>query len=81
MAQLYTKPSQWWGNKAEIRGSSELSADDQSVVRELLYSLRCCGKRPCGKGDVTDRLFETGRRSLSRDINVVRLIRSMRLLE
>jgi len=43
--------------------------------------MRCRGKNVCGRGDITDRLFAVGRQSLARDINLVRLVRSMRVME
>ena len=41
----------------------------------------CRGKKICARGDITDRLFETGRRSLTHELNIVRIIRNQRMFE
>lgn len=41
-----------------------------------------CGKsRIFGKGDLTDRLFDSGRRTLTRELNVLRIVRNLRIVE
>ena len=35
----------------------------------------------CGKGDRTDRLFNFGRKTLNKELSVLRLVRSMRMIE
>ena len=35
----------------------------------------------CAKGDRTDRLFNFGRRTLIKELSVLRLVRSMRVIE
>ena len=43
--------------------------------------ISCCGRRICTKGDVTDRMFEIGRRNLTHELNLVRMIRNQRMFE
>ena len=43
--------------------------------------ISCCGGRSCTRGDVTDRMFEIGRRTLTHELNVVRMIRNQRIFE
>lgn len=43
--------------------------------------MRCCGRRCCGRGDLTDRWFEIGRKTLVRELCVQRLICTMRAIE
>mmetsp|Transcript_30479 Transcript_30479/g.40549 ORF Transcript_30479/g.40549 Transcript_30479/m.40549 type:complete len:103 (+) Transcript_30479:119-427(+) len=82
VSHLYKKPSTYWETKEDIKGPRELNADDQSVSMELCQNLFCCGRKCCcGSGDMTDKLFTVGRESLARDLNIVRLIRSLRVVE
>jgi len=48
---------------------------------ELCQKISCCGAPCCKGGDVTDRLFRVGRDSLTREINVIKLVRSLRIVE
>ena len=64
-----------------IEGDSKFKAKDQSVSREFCQSLHCFGKRCFNGGDLTDKMFAAGRESLARDINLIRIIRSLRFLE
>jgi len=43
--------------------------------------VRCRRKQLCGRGDQTDRFFSLGRDSLARDVNLVRIVRSLRVLD
>lgn len=51
------------------------------MTQELCHSMRV-GKKPCcGNSDRTDKWFIAGRRKLMNELNVKRLIRSMREFE
>ena len=90
VSQLYQKPATFKvedpqsmsGNKVfAIEGNRKLKASEQSVSRELLQGLHCFGRRCCNDGDLTDRIFAAGRENLARDINLIRIVRSLRVFE
>ena len=90
VSQLYQKPSTFSvedlnsmsGSKVHtIEGNKKLKASEQSVSRELFQGLHCFGRRCCNEGDLTDRIFAVGRENLARDINLIRIVRSLRVFE
>ena len=77
VAQLYKKPKL----DGKLKESKTLDAEDQSPSHELYHSARIGDKKFCGSGDRVDRWFNLGRRTLKRDTSIIRLVRSLRLIE
>lgn len=78
VSQLYKIP------KLELdtsKKSFNLNADNQSVSHEMSHSLKCGRRKCCGNGDHIDSWFRLGRQTLAHEINVQRIIRSLRVFE
>ena len=81
VSQLYLKPSIWKGEIDKVGSDKALRAEEQSVSKEFCQLFRFRGRQLCCRGDQTDSFFELGRSNLSHDINLIRIVRSLRVFE
>ena len=72
VAQLYKRPKM-----GQDKGTL-LNAENQSVTLEMFQACQCGKTKCCGRGDRTDRWFDLGRRTLAHEVNVKKIVRSIR---
>ena len=58
-----------------------LDEEGQAVTHELGHEIRVGEKRCCRSEDRIDKIFRQGRRKLAHEISILRLVRSLRVIE